>query len=103
MRQMTLAHQAEFQPYSKKTRREQFLDEMDTVMPWAALVGVIEPHYLKGETGRNPVGLDIMLRRFTFCSSQSLHPTPAGTKYADRQPQSSNFRQLSGESGYGIL
>jgi hypothetical protein len=62
MRQMTLAHQAEFQRYSKKTRREQFLDEMDTVMPWAALVGLIEPHYPKGETGRKPVGLDIMLR-----------------------------------------
>jgi hypothetical protein len=33
MRQMTLAHQAEFQRYSKKTRREQFLAEMDAVMP----------------------------------------------------------------------
>ena len=62
MRQMTLAHQAEFQRYSKKTRREQFLDEMDTVMPWAGLLGLIEPHYPKGETGRKPVGLDIMLR-----------------------------------------
>ena len=40
MRQMTLAHQGEFQRYSKKTRREQFLDEMDTVMPWAALSGI---------------------------------------------------------------
>jgi transposase, IS5 family len=62
MRQMTLAHQGEFQRYSKKTRREQFLDEMDTVMPWAGLLGLIEPHYPKGETGRKPVGLDIMLR-----------------------------------------
>ena len=34
MRQMTLAHQAEFQRYSKRTRREQFVDEMNTVMPW---------------------------------------------------------------------
>jgi hypothetical protein len=32
MRQMTLAHQAEFQRYSKKTGREQFLAEMDAVM-----------------------------------------------------------------------
>jgi len=62
MRQMTLAHQAEFQRYSKKTRREQFLDEMDAVMPWAELIELIEPHYSKGETGRKPVRLEIMLR-----------------------------------------
>src|SRR4051812_23988267 len=62
MRQMTLAHQAEFQQYSKKTRREQFLEQMDAVMPWPELTALVEPHYPKGETGRKPVGLEIMLR-----------------------------------------
>jgi IS5 family transposase len=62
MRQLTLAHQAEFQRYSKKTRREQFLEEMDAVMPWAELLALVEPHYPKGEQGRKPVGLAIMLR-----------------------------------------
>ena len=62
MRQMTLAHQAEFQRYSKKTRREQFLEEMDAVMPWAELLALVAPHYSKGEIGRKPVGLEIMLR-----------------------------------------
>jgi IS5 family transposase len=62
MRQLTLAHQAEFQHYSKKTRREQFLDEMDAVMPWAELLALVEPHYPKGEQGRRPVGLGVMLR-----------------------------------------
>jgi len=62
MRQMTLAQQTEFQRYSKKTRREQFLEEMDVVMPWAELLALVSPHYSKGETGRKPVGLEIMLR-----------------------------------------
>jgi transposase, IS5 family len=62
MRQMTLAHQAEFQRYSKKTRREEFLEEMDAVVPWSELMALVEPHYPKGETGRKPVGLEIMLR-----------------------------------------
>ena len=31
-------------------------------MPWARLVGVIEPHYPKGERGRPPVGIERMLR-----------------------------------------
>ena len=62
MQQTTLAQQAEFQRYWKKTRREQFLDEMEAVMPWAELLALIEPHYPKGENGRPPVGLGIMLR-----------------------------------------
>ena len=62
MRQMTLAHQAEFQRYSRKTRREQFLEEMDAVMPWSELLALVSPYYSKGETGRKPVGLEIMLR-----------------------------------------
>jgi len=64
MRQMSLAQQAEFQRFAKKSRREQFLDEMDAVMPWAELVALVEPHYPKGEQGRKPVGLGIMLRLY---------------------------------------
>lgn len=62
MRQMSLAQQAEFQRFSKKTRREQFLEEMDAVMPWAELQSLVGAHYARGEKGRKPVGLRIMLR-----------------------------------------
>ena len=62
MRQMTLAHQAEFQRYSKRTRREQSLEKMNAVMPWAELFSQVAPHYSKGEMGRKPVGLEIMQR-----------------------------------------
>jgi len=33
MQQMTLARQAEFQRYTKKSRREQFPDDMEFEMP----------------------------------------------------------------------
>jgi IS5 family transposase len=62
MQQLTLAQAAEFQRYGKKTRREQFLDEMEAVMPWSELLALVASHYSKGETGRKPVGLAIMLR-----------------------------------------
>ena len=29
----------------KRTRRERFLAEMEAVVPWKALVDLIEPHY----------------------------------------------------------
>ncbi|MGH8570277.1 MAG: IS5 family transposase [Gammaproteobacteria bacterium] len=46
----------------KVTRRERFLTEMDAVIPWDLLLGLIEPHYPKGETGRPPKPLATMLR-----------------------------------------
>jgi len=46
----------------KRTRREQFLDEMDRVMPWARWVALIEPHYPKAGLGRRPMPLERMLR-----------------------------------------
>jgi IS5 family transposase len=61
MRQLTLVHQTDFQRCTKKTRREQFLEEMDAVMPWPELLALVAPHYSTGETGRKPVGLELML------------------------------------------
>ena len=52
-----------FERYRKVTRREQFLTQMDTVMPWQKLTALIEPVYPSGEgAGRPPVGLERMLR-----------------------------------------
>jgi len=47
---------------SKCTRKRKFLEEMDRVVPWGALVELIEPYYPQGRTGRPPFGLETMLR-----------------------------------------
>lgn len=46
----------------KKTRKREFLEQMDTVVPWAQLVAVIAPYYPKGRVGRPPFPLETMLR-----------------------------------------
>ena len=46
----------------KVTRREKFLAEMDAVIPWARLIKLIEPRYPKRGRGRQPLGLEKMLR-----------------------------------------
>ena len=63
MKQMTLAT-AGFECYAKTTRRAVFLAEMERVVPWPALCGLIEPFYPKAGNGRPPVGVDRMLRIF---------------------------------------
>jgi len=51
-----------FERYTRKTRRTQFLEEMEQVVPWAKLCALIEPHYPKVGGGRPPVGVERMLR-----------------------------------------
>ncbi len=62
MAQTTLASQASFERYTKKTRREKFLEEMERIVPWRELEALVAPHYPKGENGRPPVGVKVMLR-----------------------------------------
>lgn len=48
----------------KRTKRERFLGEMEQVVPWKALLALIEPHYPKTSSkgGRPPYPLATMLR-----------------------------------------
>jgi IS5 family transposase len=62
MRQITFACQPSFEKYARVSRREQFLQTMESVVPWSELEALIEPHYPKAGKGRQPVGLGIMLR-----------------------------------------
>ena len=62
MKQTTFASLA-FERKKKQTRRERFLAEMEKVVPWTALLAVIEPHYpTTGRRGRPPMPLATMLR-----------------------------------------
>src|SRR3984893_10380184 len=64
MEQRTFASQGSFERYGRKSRRELFLDEMELVVPWSELQGLVEPHYAKAGNGRRPVGLALMLRTY---------------------------------------
>lgn len=55
--------EASLERHRKRTWREEFLAQMDTVVPWQKLTALIEPVYPSGEgAGRPPIGLERMLR-----------------------------------------
>ena len=66
----------------KKTRREQFLAQMEQVVPWARLYAVIEPHYPKGSPlgGRPPLPLERMFR--IYCLQQWYNLSDPGAEEA---------------------
>jgi IS5 family transposase len=47
---------------TKRTRKREFLDEMNRVVPWAALVALVTPHAPAGRRGRPPFPAETMLR-----------------------------------------
>ena len=61
MKQTTFASVA-WEKKGKVTRREHFLAEMDRVVPWQAILALIEPHYPKAGNGTQPKPLEQMLR-----------------------------------------
>ena len=61
MKNMSFASLA-YENKKKKTRREQFLEEMNQVIPWGELIKIIEKYYPKVGKGRQPMPLERMLR-----------------------------------------
>lgn len=110
MSQLTFA-EAEYENKKRKTRREVFLERMDGLMPWKVLEKKIAKHYPKGENGRPPYPLSIMLRvhclqLFYNLSDPAMEDALyeiesmrrfAGLRLSDRLPDETtilNFRHL---------
>jgi IS5 family transposase len=98
----------------KVTRREQFLAEMEAVVPWVRLLALIAPHYPKAgpKGGRPPMPLETMLRVYFLqnwyalsdpMAEETLYDSEAIRRFAgielgdDRIPDETtilNFRHL---------
>ena len=50
MKQISLATTG-FELVTKRTRKREFLDEMNLVIPWSQLLGLIAPHAPAGKMG----------------------------------------------------
>ena len=52
----------DYQVKKRKTRREEFLEKLEGLVPWQRLEERIRPHYFRGQRGRRPYSLAVMLR-----------------------------------------
>ncbi|MDH4463274.1 MAG: IS5 family transposase [Acidovorax sp.] len=99
---------------TKRTRKREFLAEMERVVPWVALVALIAPYAPEGKRGRPPFAVETMLRIhfmqqwFTLSDpamEEALHDVPlfrefAGLNWDTAVPDETTiqrFRRLLGE------
>ncbi len=52
----------DYQVKKRKTRREEFLEKLEVLVPWPRLEERIRPHYFRSQRGRRPYPLSVMLR-----------------------------------------
>ena len=45
-----------------RTKKKEFLEQIDRIVPWGEWVAIVKPHYYKGERGNKPYDLELMLR-----------------------------------------
>ena len=46
----------------RTTKREAFLEKMDTTLPWGEWVALVAPYYPDGKRGRRPQEIERMIR-----------------------------------------
>ena len=54
------------------TKKREFLEQMDRLIPWGKWVEEIRPCYYKGERGNKPYGIELMLRLYVLQNLNTL-------------------------------
>ena len=65
------------------TRKKEFLNQIERIIPWSEWKGIIEPHYYKGERGNKPFDLEVMLRIYLVQNLYSLSDMATMTEVTD--------------------
>lgn len=55
-----------------RTKKKEFLTQMDRIIPWGEWVGIVQPCYYKGERGNKPYDLELMLRLYVLQNLYNL-------------------------------
>ena len=55
-----------------RTKKKEFLEQMERLIPWGEWVEEIRPCYYKGERGNKPYGIELMLRLYVLQNLYTL-------------------------------
>ena len=65
------------------TKKKEFLGIMEKLIPWSQWVGIVQPHYYKGERGNKPYDLELMLRIYLLQHLYNLADDAARNEIID--------------------
>jgi len=107
----------ETQNKKKRTRREEFLGKMESIVPWSDIVSLVRPYYYSNRTGRPATRLEVILRMYFLQIWFSISDEGLEDAIYDIKPFSSfmgvdlssvpdatvlcNFRKIVNDNGLG--
>lgn len=66
-----------------RTKKREFLAEIDRIVPWEKWISIIKPYYYKGERGNKPYDLERMLRIYLVQNLYNLSDMAAVAEVID--------------------
>ena len=66
-----------------RTKKREFLAEIDRIVPWGEWISLIRPYYYKGERGNKPYDLERMLRIYLVQNLYNLSDMATVTEVID--------------------
>jgi IS5 family transposase len=66
-----------------KTRKKEFLEQIERLVAWDKWVSIIQPHYYKGEVGNKPYYLELMTRIHIVQNQNDLSDTGTAEQIID--------------------
>src|SRR5215469_9371992 len=71
------------------TKKSEFLEQIERIIPWGEWLAIIKPHYYKGERGNKPYDLELMLRIYMIQNLYDLSDMAAMQEIIDSRAFSS--------------
>ena len=66
-----------------RTKKKEFLSQIEGIIPWGEWLSMIQPCYYKGERGNKPYGLELMLRLYILQNLYDLSDEATAAEVID--------------------
>ena len=66
-----------------RTKKKEFLSQIERIIPWGEWLAIIQPCYYKGERGNKPYGLELMLRLYILQNLYDLSDEATSAEVID--------------------
>ena len=80
-----------------KTKKKEFLNQIERIIPWIEWISIITPHYYKGERANQPYDMELLLRLYLLQNLYNL----SDMQTAEQAIDSRAFSDVCGISSPG--
>ena len=85
-----------------RTKKKEFLSQIERIVPWGEWIELIRPHYYKGERGNKPYDLERMLRIYLVQNLYDLSDMATVAEVIDSRNRAIRCRTAIHWVGSGI-